>query len=106
FSSRRRHTRSTRDWSSDVCSSDLARPYALMVLLVAVSYLALVACWQAPSKRWAAVYGLSLALAMYASYGAAYALAPQVVALVAEIGRASCRESVAVSGGGGCTPRV
>src|SRR5438105_6383782 len=24
FSSRRRHTRSTRDWSSDVCSSDLA----------------------------------------------------------------------------------
>src|SRR5206468_5258943 len=26
FSSRRRHTRSDRDWSSDVCSSDLARP--------------------------------------------------------------------------------
>src|SRR5215207_10378263 len=26
FSSRRRHTRSTRDWSSDVCSSDLAAP--------------------------------------------------------------------------------
>src|SRR6266849_8615391 len=26
FSSRRRHTRSTRDWSSDVCSSDLVRP--------------------------------------------------------------------------------
>src|SRR5207249_10924975 len=25
FSSRRRHTRSKRDWSSDVCSSDLAR---------------------------------------------------------------------------------
>src|SRR5438105_15218246 len=24
FSSRRRHTSSTRDWSSDVCSSDLA----------------------------------------------------------------------------------
>src|SRR5207247_4959701 len=24
-SSRRRHTRSTRDWSSDVCSSDLVR---------------------------------------------------------------------------------
>src|SRR2546421_2862773 len=33
FSSRRRHTRSDRDWSSDVCSSDLrrrqpARPHA------------------------------------------------------------------------------
>src|SRR5206468_4424416 len=26
FSSRRRHTRSDRDWSSDVCSSDLHRP--------------------------------------------------------------------------------
>src|SRR5438874_10077733 len=25
FSSRRRHTRSLRDWSSDVCSSDLCR---------------------------------------------------------------------------------
>src|SRR6478672_13420045 len=25
FSSRRRHTRSDRDWSSDVCSSDLTR---------------------------------------------------------------------------------
>src|SRR5206468_8741345 len=26
FSSRRRHTRSDRDWSSDVCSSDLFKP--------------------------------------------------------------------------------
>src|SRR5690606_40496710 len=26
FSSRRRHTRFSRDWSSDVCSSDLAAP--------------------------------------------------------------------------------
>src|SRR5690606_39483627 len=26
FSSRRRHTRFSRDWSSDVCSSDLAKP--------------------------------------------------------------------------------
>src|SRR5699024_12095734 len=26
FSSRRRHTRSKRDWSSDVCSSDLSKP--------------------------------------------------------------------------------
>src|SRR2546429_9544252 len=27
FSSRRRHTRCSRDWSSDVCSSDLAKGY-------------------------------------------------------------------------------
>src|SRR2546422_3029751 len=26
FSSRRRHTRCSRDWSSDVCSSDLVEP--------------------------------------------------------------------------------
>src|SRR5216683_7072767 len=32
FSSRRRHTRSDRDWSSDVCSSDLA-PLVTAVLL-------------------------------------------------------------------------
>ena len=31
FSSRRRHTRSDRDWSSDVCSSDLAKRVGVMV---------------------------------------------------------------------------
>src|SRR2546429_6398492 len=29
FSSRRRHTRCSRDWSSDVCSSDLSKAYAM-----------------------------------------------------------------------------
>src|SRR5258707_4083783 len=29
FSSRRRHTRYWRDWSSDVCSSDLGQPVAV-----------------------------------------------------------------------------
>src|SRR5256884_7277917 len=29
FSSRRRHTRCSRDWSSDVCSSDLCRSDSL-----------------------------------------------------------------------------
>src|SRR5690606_31293590 len=28
FSSRRRHTRFSRDWSSDVCSSDLTPPWS------------------------------------------------------------------------------
>src|SRR5690606_40488552 len=31
FSSRRRHTRFSRDWSSDVCSSDLGLPHAPFV---------------------------------------------------------------------------
>src|SRR5690349_24950973 len=33
FSSRRRHTRSLRDWSSDVCSSDLSAETGLLFTL-------------------------------------------------------------------------
>src|SRR2546421_8912009 len=33
FSSRRRHTRSDRDWSSDVCSSDLKKRFLLLFWL-------------------------------------------------------------------------
>src|SRR2546421_2142271 len=36
FSSRRRHTRSDRDWSSDVCSSDLS-PMILPLIVYAVA---------------------------------------------------------------------
>src|SRR6266498_5303024 len=38
FSSRRRHTRCGRDWSSDVCSSDLDRPGALATLTGPTNY--------------------------------------------------------------------
>src|SRR5690606_19129159 len=34
FSSRRRHTRFSRDWSSDMCSSDLDIPRGLMVPVI------------------------------------------------------------------------
>src|SRR2546429_6241338 len=34
FSSRRRHTRCSRDWSSDVCSSDLTRRFKTMISTV------------------------------------------------------------------------
>src|ERR1041385_1731645 len=57
FSSRRRHTRCSRDWSSDVCSSDLAYPAAsgisglrrqyqdpLWILLATAGLVLLVAC--------------------------------------------------------------
>src|SRR3712207_458660 len=37
FSSRRRHTRYWRDWSSDVCSSDLARALDLVERRVGVA---------------------------------------------------------------------
>src|SRR5699024_11721555 len=37
FSSRRRHTRSKRDWSSDVCSSDLTLLFVLLRFLILLS---------------------------------------------------------------------
>src|SRR5216684_6946623 len=36
FSSRRRHTRCSRDWSSDVCSSDLFAASALILAAIGV----------------------------------------------------------------------
>src|SRR5690606_39451568 len=41
FSSRRRHTRFSRDWSSDVCSSDLSR----VMLLIAAGGISIVSNW-------------------------------------------------------------
>src|SRR3989440_7771532 len=38
FSSRRRHTRSDRDWSSDVCSSDLALALGAMQLFPGITH--------------------------------------------------------------------
>src|SRR5690606_40478980 len=38
FSSRRRHTRFSRDWSSDVCSSDLSGGLSLRKTLVVVQF--------------------------------------------------------------------
>src|SRR3712207_7095739 len=40
FSSRRRHTRYWRDWSSDVCSSDLRGTRRLVLLVAVVAVLA------------------------------------------------------------------
>src|SRR5690606_40280918 len=38
FSSRRRHTRFSRDWSSDVCSSDLIHAIAVLLGQVPASF--------------------------------------------------------------------
>src|SRR5699024_11263997 len=38
FSSSRRHTRSKRDWSSDVCSSDLFSASLLVIILFVVLF--------------------------------------------------------------------
>src|SRR5206468_7666157 len=64
FSSRRRHTRSDRDWSSDVCSSDLAVKkvtYELVTLARTLGEPAVV--WTGP--------GADGAQARLAEYGAA-----------------------------------
>src|SRR5204863_934095 len=79
FSSRRRHTRSLRDWSSDVCSSDLAchRDIDCAVLLRGRD---------APNSSgtvYVTVAGRLLALAE-----------------IGKIGRASCRERGKMSRGG------
>src|SRR5688500_19934810 len=81
FSSRRRHTSLQGDWSSDVCSSDLADATIgrrLDSLELAFS----------PDGRWIAVGGAG---------GGTVTLVDRAT----EIGRASCRERGEGGGGGG-----
>src|SRR5699024_11368815 len=101
FSSRRRHTRSKRDWSSDVCSSDLDGffgPGAGTFLILANTGLCRFGLLTASGN---------MKVASVASCGAAmvsYAVAGHVmwlVALPAEIGRAACRGRVEGAEGGG-----
>src|SRR5207247_6795208 len=82
FSSRRRHTRSTRDWSSDVCSSDLARRPAQGA-----------GCRRTPVRRGpdGAARRPELLL-LTRGQGRGVRAATQTA--TAEIGRASCREKL------------
>src|SRR5690606_40231455 len=97
FSSRRRHTRFSRDWSSDVCSSDLiyetftqkaaeGRGMSLDDLKAVAS-----------GRVWSGVEAKQRGLVdVFGTLDDAVAIAAQ-----AEIGRASCRESVWISVGAG-----
>src|SRR2546421_8006838 len=87
FSSRRRHTRSDRDWSSDVCSSDLADPDRRFI----ARHFARVTAWADRHRveRGRVLLGEFGALRTDERYVAA--LAPD------QIGRASCRERVEIS---------
>src|SRR2546421_5159166 len=84
FSSRRRHTRSDRDWSSDVCSSDLSNTFIFHFIhkselfLVERSYTVV-----AFFGTWRRISGDSTVR-----------LEGRVALVTGEIGRASCRERV------------
>src|SRR5207249_8531528 len=96
FSSRRRHTRSKRDWSSDVCSSDLLRgPNEIGVRLGPYDHSRPVVIDPVLSySTFLGGVGGSTAFAVFAdAQGNAY------VAGSAQIGRASCRERVDISEG-------
>src|SRR2546422_2488588 len=59
FSSRRRHTRCSRDWSSDVCSSDLGRTMWVGWLVYAVLALGMARATTA-AGAWALFLGMGL----------------------------------------------
>src|SRR5207248_7505257 len=99
------HTRSYGDWSSDVCSSDLKQK-----LLILAHFAGRVAC-----RNYGPLYSFILSSLRYSVFlsmpriCAARLLFPPVAASTrricsvsasaSEIGRASCRERVWVSGG-------
>src|SRR5207247_4031244 len=97
----RRHTRSTRDWSSDVCSSDLAPALLLLFLYVAPSVNDITrvpamidgaACIPISSLA----PSIPVPIAQTPTSGSLIGRRGSVAFLV-EIGRASCRERVEVS---------
>src|SRR3712207_7622076 len=83
FSSRRRHTRYWRDWSSDVCSSDLATSCCAP-------------CWELRPCRHALGSRSTAVAGRSGGEGrAAQIRTPPLLSFVTlEIGRASCRERV------------
>jgi uncharacterized membrane protein len=62
--------------------SQESRMYTLVVLAVTASFLALVAFRQTRHNRWAVVYGVSLAVAVYGDYSALFVLGPQAAVLL------------------------
>ncbi|MCC6792573.1 MAG: glycosyltransferase family 39 protein [Thermomicrobiales bacterium] len=67
--------------------SQEARMYALVVFLIAVTYLALVSYNHRPHWAWAAVYGVAASLALWVDYSSFYALAPQVLYILVQLYR-------------------
>src|SRR5207249_5395970 len=90
FSSRRRHTRSKRDWSSDVCSSDLNQLQTFFDQLVVDLALLLDLVWGLEPGGEA---GLELAKADVVEAGGVDVISGDAACgFATQIGRASCRE--------------
>src|SRR5206468_4477826 len=90
FSSRRRHTSSDRDWSSDVCSSDL------FVKETREQGATPIICSLTPRKNWTGDGHFRRDNAKHAAWAAevAKSTGTTFVDLYEKIGRASCRERV------------
>ncbi len=62
--------------------SQEARPYALTVLAVSATYLAVAGFRESRGWGWAWLYGAAIAVGLYSSYSAIYALVPQGALLI------------------------
>src|SRR5690606_39915603 len=92
FSSRRRHTRFSRDWSSDVRCSDLDENGSLFGLSASIGYQFM--------PNLGAEAGYRLSRASFEEGGDTVAFTASGF-FAGEIGRASCRERVGELGAGG-----
>src|SRR5690606_40299400 len=97
FSSRRRHTRFSRDWSSDVCSSDLGGR-GVEGKIAAAHY-----CRIHRVPFLGIGLGMQSAVIEYARHvcGLSDASSTELDPDTPQIGRASCRERVWISSGAG-----
>src|SRR5690606_39903608 len=94
FSSRRRHTRFSRDWSSDVCSSDLIRKAKNPIL---VKHAFTMACGMPYNfGNFPTAKEMEKVKAELVKKHGKYDIVTEVRAMgsVPKIGRASCRERV------------
>src|SRR5690606_39337199 len=110
-SSRRRHTRFSRDWSSDVCSSDLAGAPVVMHSTTTKSKQRAYASPRGPRALasrtdivvFAAVAVLMLTLVGWGGFAtdSLATVTAEALEWLIEIGRASCRETGWITDGAG-----
>src|SRR5690606_39594148 len=92
---RRRHTRFSRDWSSDVCSSDLG---GWTTFVIGISMFSVMWAWskaRSIKKRYEKLIDIGPHLETITALSADTTIskyATNLVYLTSEIGRASCRE--------------